>query len=87
MLCRGKVSRFRMAAEERKTVMNRSLGLIVVFGLTGVSGCAHLSEQRFLARWKGKPAPDFALQDLKGQTVRLSDHRGKPVVVAFFAYG
>lgn len=34
---------------------------------------------------KGFPAPDFALQSLEGETVRLSDFRGRPVVVNFWA--
>jgi len=33
----------------------------------------------------GKPAPDFALKDTSGQQIRLSDHRGKAVVVDFWA--
>jgi peroxiredoxin len=33
----------------------------------------------------GKPAPDFALKDIDGNTVRLSDHRGKAVIVDFWA--
>jgi cytochrome c biogenesis protein CcmG/thiol:disulfide interchange protein DsbE len=33
----------------------------------------------------GKPAPDFALPDLAGKTVRLSQYRGTPVVLTFFA--
>ncbi len=33
----------------------------------------------------GDPAPDFALTDTEGQTVRLSDFRGKKnVVLAFY---
>jgi cytochrome oxidase Cu insertion factor (SCO1/SenC/PrrC family) len=33
----------------------------------------------------GDPAPDFALNDTEGQTVRLSDFRGKKnVVLAFY---
>jgi peroxiredoxin Q/BCP len=31
----------------------------------------------------GEPAPEFALTDTHGRIVRLSDYRGKPVVLAF----
>lgn len=32
----------------------------------------------------GQAAPDFALPDAAGRTVRLSDFRGRPVVLAFY---
>jgi peroxiredoxin len=32
----------------------------------------------------GKPAPDFSLKDHNGRFVRLSEFRGKNVVLAFF---
>src|SRR5439155_5110321 len=32
----------------------------------------------------GDPAPDFALEDQHGTTVRLSDLRGKKVILYFF---
>jgi len=32
----------------------------------------------------GKRAPDFALADEEGRTVRLSDFKGKRVVVFFY---
>ena len=32
----------------------------------------------------GKKAPDFSLQDEEGRTVRLSDYKGKRVVVFFY---
>ena len=31
----------------------------------------------------GDPAPDFEMEDVGGRRVRLSDFRGKPVVLAF----
>ena len=33
----------------------------------------------------GHPAPDFALKNLEGETVQLSDFKGKPVIVNFWA--
>ena len=33
----------------------------------------------------GRVAPDFELQNLEGETVSLSDHRGSPVMVNFWA--
>ena len=32
----------------------------------------------------GKAAPDFALPDVEGRTVRLSDYRGEKFVVLVF---
>ncbi len=32
----------------------------------------------------GKPAPDFPLQTLQGETVTLSQYRGKPVLLVFW---
>ena len=35
--------------------------------------------------WYGKPAPDFTVTDLEGKTHRLSDYRGKDVMLVFWA--
>jgi Iodothyronine deiodinase len=49
-------------------------------------------EQAEFARWLstgpriGEPAPEFELMDLDGNAVRLSDLRGKPVVLEFGSY-
>jgi peroxiredoxin Q/BCP len=33
---------------------------------------------------EGQPAPDFELESDNGETVKLSDLRGKPVVLYFY---
>lgn len=53
----------------------------------GLTGCTGTAERRLLAQMKSKPAPDFELTALDGAKVRLSDQRGKPVLLAFFAFG
>jgi cytochrome oxidase Cu insertion factor (SCO1/SenC/PrrC family) len=51
-----------------------------------IGGCSSPSA-RVVRSMERKPAPDFELTDLEGATVRLGDLRGRPVVLAFFAYG
>lgn len=58
--------------------------LVIAFGL---GGCARNAEQRFVSHARNKPAQDFELTALDGTKVKLSDQRGKPVLLAFFAYG
>lgn len=54
--------------------------VISVALMLGISGCATGSNFD-----KGSVAPDFALQDLDGQTVTLSALHGKPVFINFWA--
>lgn len=58
-----------------------------VLAFSGITGCAGTAHHQFVAGVKNKPAPDFELTALDGAKVRLNDQRGKPVIVAFFAYG
>ena len=54
--------------------------------MIGLTGCAGTAQRRFVSQVMNKPAQDFELTALDGAKVRLSDQRGKPVLVAFFAY-
>lgn len=36
---------------------------------------------------QGKPAPDFALTDVSGREIHLSDYRGKKHVILVFTRG
>lgn len=50
-----------------------------------VGGTAAPLEQAGAGVEVGEPLPDFVLEDLDGDPVRLSDLRGRPVVLTFFA--
>lgn len=52
-----------------------------------VLGCAGMDQGKLRAQWKGKAAPDFELASLDGGKVKLSHFKGKPVVLAFWAFG
>ena len=74
---------------DRIRINARPLGALACAGLAilvASTGCQS-SSRKFAERLENRPAPDFALEDLDGQTVRLSDLRGKPVVLAFFGHG
>jgi thiol-disulfide isomerase/thioredoxin len=40
---------------------------------------------QYVSPLKGKPAPDFTLQDLSGKKVSLADFKGKAVLINFWA--
>jgi thiol-disulfide isomerase/thioredoxin len=65
-------------------MVKKKIGL-VLFGLLSLNlflaACGSTSGPEFVAF----SAPDFSLSDLQGNTVRLSQYRGKPVVINFWA--
>ncbi len=70
--------------------MNRVLSAILVLILTAgllIAGCSSPSkpEGSGQAPQVGKLAPDFQLAGLDGQAVSLSDFRGRPVFLNFWA--
>lgn len=65
--------------------MNKRLKVILVMILTSgllITGCATGSEPTAAV---GKAAPDFELQNLDGQSISLSELKGKPVLINFWA--
>ena len=51
------------------------------------AGCTEMTRAAYVRRMTGRQAPDFELPALDGGNVKLSQYRGKPVVLAFWAYG
>src|SRR3990167_2035077 len=73
--------------------MSKKLILIIMMIIAVMFGAASLvktgskeepaKKQISLSGMVGKPAPDFSLQNQKGQTFRLSEMRGKKTVLFF----
>lgn len=60
-------------------MINKKLILVLLAGLMLIAGCSAAGETA------SKKAPEFALQDINGKTVRLSDYSGKVIILNFFA--
>lgn len=63
-----------------------------LFGLFFISACTNLASISGVSNLDidvapivGAIAPDFELESIEGETVRLSDHRGKVVLINFWA--
>ena len=57
----------------------------VVVASSGDSGSSGTPAPKALSAKVGQPAPDFELTALDGKTVKLSDYKGKPLVLNFWA--
>lgn len=66
--------------------MNKLHALFLAFALTLTSGLA-LPNAVHAAAEVGKPAPDFTLTDTNGKEHKLSDYRGKYVVLEWVNHG
>ena len=75
------ISRFNHPALRSVTLL--LLGLIWIWLSRAPAGST--TQGQIPAPQKGFLAPDFSLQDASGQTVRLADLRGRPVIVNLWA--
>ncbi len=85
---KSQTRRERQAARRRATTIRNigiiaggALFLIALFFLTGGRSPA----QSVTVARQGSPLGDFALQDLEGNTVKLSDYAGHPVLINSWA--
>ena len=67
----------QLAGDQRRAAAprGRRLGAVLMARSSAAAGGAHI----------GEAAPEFALADLDGNPLRLSDLRGRPVIVNFWA--
>ena len=67
--------------------VRRGLIVVIVIAVVLLLGRGWAAQRRFLSQVQGQLAADFELTALDGDTVRVADYRGKPVVLAFWAVG
>jgi peroxiredoxin len=67
------------------TLLAIALALLAFEALYYFSAPPLDEEQKALLAWEGVRAPDFSVTNLDGQSVRLTDLKGKRVIVNFWA--
>lgn len=60
---------------------------MMILAPLALAGCKMTDPSAAVKDLRGTPAPDFTLTDLDKQDIRLSAFRGRPIVLAFWAYG
>jgi cytochrome c biogenesis protein CcmG/thiol:disulfide interchange protein DsbE len=66
-------------------LFTRLFALPIVLLLVGCSTEQPVAHSSLKNEEKRKEAPDFSLKDINGKTVRLSDYRGKVILLDFWA--
>ena len=67
--------------------MRLTIALIAISAVLSLSSISHAVgpyEALSVMRQEKKAAPDFSLPQIGGETIRLSDFRGKVVLLGFF---
>ena len=75
---RDKREAARRAAQRRQRIRLAGWAGAIVLGIGAFVALSGGSAKQAAAL-----APDFELQDISGETVRLSDYRGQPVALTF----
>jgi cytochrome oxidase Cu insertion factor (SCO1/SenC/PrrC family) len=70
----------------RTQVLRLTCNIVILFLIVGAVSSTTLAQDQIapLKVKEGDKAPDFALKDGNGKTVRLSDYKGHSVLIDFF---